>query len=374
MSAEPWISSKSAMNSRGQSPELSHPPRVTVLMPVYNGAAYLRQAVDSILSQTLADFEFLIVNDGSTDDSRAMVTSYRDPRIRILDNPENIGITRSLNRGLAEARGELIARQDADDVSHATRLAKQTAFMDAEPGVVALGAQARSISIHGKTIRTYGWDKLRSDQGLRWQIMFDSAFVHTSVMFRRSIVWGTERGYDETFITSQDFELWSRLSRRNKLRNLPDVLVDVRQHPKSVSANYKEDKIARIRGVLRANLGANLPDYPNPEDWVELWIRLNNQRVHTFRDGNLGVLGHILRIRSMYLTRFPEMQSEPEIDWHTAALLVRGAFAMAAVDSSSAFRMARHAVRYDPTLAFAAAPRLIGKVLRDLVARRASAQ
>ena len=92
------------MNPISRSTEPFRPPRVTVLMAVYNGAAYLREAMDSILAQTFRDFEFLIVNDGSTDDSRAIVASYNDSRIRILDNPENIGLTRSLNRGLAEGR------------------------------------------------------------------------------------------------------------------------------------------------------------------------------------------------------------------------------------------------------------------------------
>ncbi len=361
------------MESRSRSTEPLHAPRVTVLMAVYNGAAYLRQAIESILTQTFRDFEFLIINDGSTDDSRAIVASYGDPRIRILDSSENIGLTRSLNRGLAAARGELIARQDADDVSHPTRLEKQVTFMDAEPEVVVVGAQARLINARGRTIRAYGWEKLQSDAGLRWQIMFDSAFVHTSVMFRRSIVWGTEGGYDETFATSQDFELWSRLSRRNKLRNLPDVLVDLRQHPKSVSANNTEGKIAKIRAVLRANLRANLPDYPDVEEWMDLWIRLNNQRVHTFRDNNLGILRHLLRIRAMYFTRYPDTSSEPEIDWHTAALLLRGAFATAAAGQPGAVRLARQAVHYNPALAFAAAPRLAGQLLLRLVARRAPA-
>ncbi|SRR5258708_3779747 len=362
------------MDPRSQSTETLPPPRVTVLMAVYNGAAYLRQAVESILTQTFRDFEFLIINDGSTDDSRAIIASYDDSRVRVLDNPENIGLTRSLNRGLAAARGELIARQDADDVSRVTRLERQVAFMDSEPEVVAVGAQARFVNANGKTISAYGWDKLQSDRGLRWQIMFDSAFVHTSVMFRRSIVWGIERGYDETFSTSQDFELWSRLSLRNKLRNLPDILVDLRQHPKSVSASYPEDKIAKIRGVLRANLKANLPDYPDVEEWMDLWIRLNNQGVHTFRDNNLGVLRHVLRIRAMFFTRFPDTSSKPEIDWHTAALLLRGAFATAAAGQPGAVRLARQALHYNPALAFAAAPRLAGRLLLRLLARGAPAR
>src|SRR4051794_29608800 len=120
-------------------------PKVTVLLAVYNGERYLREAIDSILGQTFQDFEFLIINDGSTDSTREIILSYHDPRIRLVDNEDNIGQTRSLNRGLALAAGQFVARQDADDISEPERLASQVAFLEIHPEVVLLGTWYRKI-------------------------------------------------------------------------------------------------------------------------------------------------------------------------------------------------------------------------------------
>src|SRR5215467_8249434 len=105
-------------------------PKVTVLLTVYNGERYLHEAIDSILGQTFQDFEFLIINDGSTDGTRELILSYHDRRIRLIDNEYNIGQTRSLNRGLVLAMGQFLARQDADDISEPDRLASQVAFLE----------------------------------------------------------------------------------------------------------------------------------------------------------------------------------------------------------------------------------------------------
>ncbi len=160
-------------------------PRVTVLMTVYNGLPYIAAAVESILSQTFTDFEFLIINDGSPDNSMAAVAEYRDDRIRVVDNPENIGQTRSLNRGLQLARGELIARLDQDDIALPERLEKQVAFADANPQVAALGTAATIIDEQGIDIGSA--PVLTSERTLRWGLLFHNVLSHPSVMFRRSI-------------------------------------------------------------------------------------------------------------------------------------------------------------------------------------------
>src|SRR5690349_10671348 len=127
----------------------NHDPAVTVLMPVYNGEPFLREAIDSILQQTWADFEFLIVNDGSTDHTRDIIDSYDDARIRVLDQAQNTGLAKSLNAGLRAARAPLVARQDADDRSHPERLAAQVEFMRAHPEVALAGTQVRVLNKHG---------------------------------------------------------------------------------------------------------------------------------------------------------------------------------------------------------------------------------
>ncbi|HKQ33129.1 MAG TPA: glycosyltransferase family A protein, partial [Thermodesulfobacteriota bacterium] len=115
-------------------------PKVTVLMTVYNGEKFLNEAIDGILNQTFRDFEFLIINDGSTDGSREIIKSYKDPRINLVDNESNIGLTASLNRGLSLAGGEYIARQDADDISLPERLEKQISILERNPDIALLGS------------------------------------------------------------------------------------------------------------------------------------------------------------------------------------------------------------------------------------------
>ena len=267
------------MESRSRSTEPFRPPRVTVLMAVYNGMTYLRQAVESILTQTFRDFEFLVINDGSTDDSRAIIASYDDSRIRILDNPENIGLTRSLNRGLAAARGELIARQDADDVSHPCRLEKQVLFLDSRPSVVLVGSQARFINEWGQPSISRLWWKANTPAGIRFQLLFDSPFFHTSTIFRRKVIWGVLRGYDETFKTSQDFELWSRVLKIYEAANLSEILVDQRSHPNSVSSNYSSVNAHRVERVFEENLNTVLGVGHSYKHWPALWVGVTNPKL-----------------------------------------------------------------------------------------------
>ena len=223
-------------------------PRVTVLMSVYNGEKYLEDAINSILQQTFADFEFLIINDGSTDNSRDIIVSYEDPRIRLFDNPANIGLTNSLNRGLGTARGDLIARQDADDISRPTRFEQQVGFLERHPQVALLGTQNRIIDQNGCLLRSAGSTKPIGNTALRWYLMFDNPFIHTSVMFRRKMVCMEFKGYDDEAVKCEDFELWSRIARKYQVRNLPQVLVDTRIHPESIMAakHYLNPRISPI--------------------------------------------------------------------------------------------------------------------------------
>ena len=121
-------------------------PKVTVLMSVYNGEKYLQEAIDSILEQTFKDFEFLIINDGSTDKTGEILESYHDLRIKIINNEKNIGLTKSLNKGLKLARGEYIARQDADDISMPERLEKEVEFLETHQDYAVVGAFAKIIN------------------------------------------------------------------------------------------------------------------------------------------------------------------------------------------------------------------------------------
>jgi glycosyltransferase involved in cell wall biosynthesis len=215
---------------------LNESPRVSVLMSVFNGERYLRESIDSILSQSFSDFEFLIINDGSSDASRSIILAYDDPRIRLIENEENIGLTQSLNRGLALARGEFIARQDADDISLPARLAKQVAFLDANPHVLLVGSWYQEVDANG-TLQQRA--RVPTDEvELRWALLFFCPFIHSAVMMRKDPVLNEIGYYSDEYEYAQDHELWLRIARRKSLTNLKAYLVKYRRSPDSMTAKY----------------------------------------------------------------------------------------------------------------------------------------
>jgi glycosyltransferase involved in cell wall biosynthesis len=231
-------------------------PGVTVLMPVFNGERFLREAIDSLLQQTYRDFELLILNDGSTDGSRAIVRSYADPRIRLIEHERNRGLTATLNRGLAEASSDLIARQDADDLSSPNRLAKQVEFFKLHPDVALVGTQARFIDERGYSSGGI-LQRACSHDSIKWDLLFDNSFTHSSVMFRKRVVRGELGGYDETFSYCQDYELWSRIATSHHVANLSESLVGYRVHPYARMSERMKDSIVREnRRIAESNLRA----------------------------------------------------------------------------------------------------------------------
>jgi glycosyl transferase family 2 len=244
-------------------------PLVTVLMAVHNGGAFLRESIDSILSQTFADFEFLIVDDGSTDRSQEVVLSYTDPRIRLLVNDRNRGLSASLNRGLREARGTYVARQDADDISEATRLEREVAHLEKHRDVALLGTCYTKIDEAGKFL---GHRRLPLDYvQIRWSLLFYCAFAHTSVMFRRRLVMERVGTYDESYAYAQDYDLWWRIAEVLPVENLLNRLVTVRISQSSMTATYggrlmegPRISIAHLAPLLEWNIAdvdGNLKNY-----------------------------------------------------------------------------------------------------------------
>jgi glycosyltransferase involved in cell wall biosynthesis len=213
-------------------------PTVSVLMPVYNAARYLAEAVESILGQTFADFEFLIIDDGSTDRSRATLERYaaHDRRIRLASRP-NTGYTVALNELLGLARGELLARMDGDDVALPTRLARQVDYLRAHPDVVCVGTAVQFIDAAGRFLRPRhpGMDHEEIQQRA---LAGDCPLNHPSVMMRRAAVEAVG-GYHAEFEPAEDLDLWLRLSEVGRLTNLPEVLMKYRQHAGSVSEQYQ---------------------------------------------------------------------------------------------------------------------------------------
>lgn len=206
------------------------PPRISVVLPVYNPGPYLRPAIDSILNQSYADFEFIIIDDGSTDGSGQVIDSYKDSRLRIY-HQTNQGVMATLNRGLELARGEYIARMDHDDLSYPQRFQKQVEFLDAHPDHVILGTTYAYIDTTGTPRGVF--PALLHDDDIRREIITKSPLGHGSTMIRGSVIREHHLHYRSTYI--DDYDLWVRLVNFGKIANLPDVLYAWRHHPGSIT-------------------------------------------------------------------------------------------------------------------------------------------
>jgi glycosyltransferase involved in cell wall biosynthesis len=196
-------------------------PKVSVVMSVYNVEKYLSEAVESILKQTFKDFEFLIINDGSSDSSAEILKAYNDPRIEIIDNKKNIGLTRSLNKGLRLARGEYIARQDADDISLPRRIEKQVDFLNTKPEYGLVGCWNYRIGANNKIEKKVTFYTDHND--IVSMLLIKNHFVHSSVMFRKECIEKLG-GYDDDLKFSQDYDLWLRIAEHYKVANLGEFL------------------------------------------------------------------------------------------------------------------------------------------------------
>lgn len=221
---------------------------VTVLMSVHNGGEYLAGAVRSVLTQTFHDFEFLIIDDCSTDASLQVAASFDDPRIRIIRNNRNMGLAISLNKGFDLARGKYIARMDSDDVCRPDRLERQLAWLKSHPTVGACGSWVRYIGPGGgKTVRYY------SDTSLaKASLLFGPPMAHPAVLLRRDLFLEHGLVYDTTFRHAQDYDLWERASHHFPLSNVPRVLLDYRIHPGQAGGrSYREQQGDADRTRLR---------------------------------------------------------------------------------------------------------------------------
>ena len=240
---------------------------LSVLMSVYNGEAYLRQAIDSILNQTYQDFEFIIVNDGSTDSSRDIILSYKDPRIRMIDNQHNMGLTKSLNRGLEKAKGKFIARMDADDISLPDRFSTQINIMQASKNVDICGAAMQIIDGNGNIIGRMG-PKNIVDSDLPASILDNSTcLLHPTIMMKRSALEEVG-GYNPDIRYAQDFDLWARMFLAGKKAVvIPAALVQYRQHSCQISQALREKQASYddiiIKQYISSLLGEKLWEQAN---------------------------------------------------------------------------------------------------------------
>ena len=219
-------------------------------MPVYNEEKYLEEAIESILTQTFTDFELIIVNDGSTDSSLETIKRYNDRRIKLINNSKNLGITKSLNIALKEAKGKYIARQDADDVSLPNRLEEQLKYFEANLEVGVVGTNVYNIREDGTVVGSSSLDLEPTFQ----KLLKGNRIVHGSVMMRKQVL-EEHNYYNEDFGCSQDYELWLRISKEYVIKNIKNPLYKLRSHKGRLST--ERFKLQAFESILAKRMAKN---------------------------------------------------------------------------------------------------------------------
>ncbi len=234
---------------------MTNTPLITVIMPAYNVGKYVAEAIESILNQTFRNFEFLIFNDGSTDDTAHIIRQYadKDQRITFFDYQQNTGYLKHLNEGIDKAKGKYIARMDADDISLPERFAKQVAFMENNLEMVVVGTKYTTF---GERIFTRQLEE--NDEQIRVHLLEGCTFSHPSVLMRAKVLKDNNLYYDLNYYPAEDYHFWVVLSKYGKLANLTDILLFYRLHEEQISVQKNEiqqNKIHKIRALQFEYLG-----------------------------------------------------------------------------------------------------------------------
>lgn len=264
---------------------MSISPRVSVVMSVHNGARHLSEAVASILGQRFCDFEFLVIDDGSTDETPWLLEAVNDPRMRVIRQRQT-GLTRSLITAMELARGEYVARQDADDVSMDSRLQMQAKFLDTHPEVAVVGSSVIAIAPEGDRIAQYFYPTGHRALVARLN-QVRNPLPHTSQMLRRSAVMKVG-GYREFFLKAQDYDLLLRMSEHFRLASMPEPLCKLRLAPDSVTAEnatgeqFEYTLIALAAAMMRRETGTDPLQTPEGAAFVQrfrIWYRSGRQPI-----------------------------------------------------------------------------------------------
>ncbi len=254
-------------------------PTISVVMPVYNGEKYLKEAIDSILNQTYANFEFIIINDGSTDKTEEIILSYTDSRIVYVKNKENFQLVKTLNKGIALAKGKYIARMDADDISLPYRFEQQKYFLDKYKDIGIIGS---CVEIFGDSIKSKKWKVPLNSLEIKISSIFRTPFIHPSVMIKKEIIDTYKLLYDEKYKDAEDYELWIRILRNTKGANIPKVLLKYRVLETSIT-RQAEKKVRERFNIKKSIYTKVLSDFNilNTEEEHKLhYLISSNQKVH----------------------------------------------------------------------------------------------
>ncbi len=227
---------------------------VSVLMPVYNAGGFVKDSIESILKQSYRNFELIVINDGSSDNSEELIRSIKDPRINYFKNDVNLGLIQTLNKGIDLCNGDYIARMDADDISLPDRLKKQVEFMN----------KNREVGVCGSDYIHFGKGKqiaLTSHHDHDWiagWMLFNSSVVHPALMIRSSVIKKESPYFNSEYKHSEDYELWSRLLFKTKFADIPEILLKYRIHASQVSRQFRDEQMEngnKVRRILLERAG-----------------------------------------------------------------------------------------------------------------------
>lgn len=242
-------------------------PKISVILSTYNDSKYIYEAIESILNQSFRDFEMIIIDDASNDDTVRIIENFCDDRIRLYINKKNQGLTKNLNKALHLAKGEYIARMDGDDISHVERLKKQVEYLDKHLDVYLVGT-----AVHSFGATDLVWKLPDDSDELKIRMLLRPVFAHPSFMFRKSLVnEGYE--YDESFVTAQDYDFATRVAEKYKIGRVESVLLEYRVHEKQISKVKNGNQLInadRVRKNLYDKLGVTLTEAQR--DFLSKWI------------------------------------------------------------------------------------------------------
>ncbi len=236
-------------------------PLVSVIMPVYNAEKYLKSAIESILNQTFSDYEFIIINDGSTDNSENIITSFSDPRIRYHKNTQNLGLSATLNKGINFSNGKYIARMDADDISLPDRFLEQVKFLDTHPDYGIVGTLF-AVKYFPKQTLEIGGVRLIENEDLKLAMRYSNIYCHGEVMIRKSLLINNKLLYNPEYTATEDYDLWRKLAPFTKFKTLPQILYIYSVHPQNVSSTKSQQMLDQSK-LISEQIKKSFP-LPNP--------------------------------------------------------------------------------------------------------------
>lgn len=211
-------------------------PLVSIIFPVFNSAKFLKISLQSLLNQTYKNFELIAINDGSTDESKKILTSVSDQRIRYIEHSHNLGLVTTLNEGLRVARGKYIARMDPDDISVNNRIEKQVQYLEKNSKIDILGSWIQNFGLYN-----YIWKVHKTHDYITTKLLFETSIPHPSVMFRRESIIKTAITFEEKYHGAEDFMFWSKLAQCGlKFANIQENLLKYRTHPNQVGETKKD--------------------------------------------------------------------------------------------------------------------------------------